>query len=149
MWAVTSGATTMIVTSAIGWVNPITSIAGPNGAGGDLIGPTDVTSLDGISGIIDGDNGMFVVGVFLTDADPSGDGPERLDFTGQTDFDELAPEVGQTFFIGDGAGRKYIVPSGATRLFLGFADGYLYQGAPGWYDNNSGQLAITVEFAAE
>lgn len=139
----------MTVISAAGIVKPIAMNPEENGPAGDLRGPTDLTSYGGISGIVDRDNGMFLVGVFLTDEPRSGAGPERLDFTDQEDFDELAPQVNQTFLIGDGAGRRYVVPSGATRVFLGFADGASYQGAPGWYDNNRGQLAVSVEFAAE
>lgn len=32
-----------------------------------------------------------------------------------------------------------------TRLFLGFADGFLYQGRPGWY--SGGELEMTVELS--
>ena len=118
---------------------------GPNGdrqgAGGSS---TDVTSFQGISGIINRGNGMFLVGVFLTDVEPPDPAPERLDFTDNEDFAELAPEIGQTFFIGDGIGRSFRVPAGATRLFLGFADAFRYEGAPGWYDNNAGSFEVTV-----
>jgi len=69
---------------------------------------------------------------------------DRLDFTDGEDFSELAPEIGQTFFIGDGVGRIYRVTADATRLFLGFADAFNYVGAPGWYANNGGSLEVTV-----
>ena len=59
----------------------------------------------------------------------------------------LAPALGQTFLIGDGKGHKYDVPPEATRLYLGFADSHLYQGPPGWYDNNGGELEVTVDIA--
>lgn len=49
--------------------------------------------------------------------------------------------------MGNGKGRSYKVPAGATRLYLGFADGYLYVGHPGWYGNNAGQLSVTVKLA--
>jgi len=42
-------------------------------------------------------------------------------------------------------GRRYEVPPEATRLFLGFADGFFYLGEPGWYGNNGGELEVTVE----
>jgi hypothetical protein len=138
-----------------GRVNPISMYPDWNGPGGDKIGPTDVRSFQGISGIVDRTNGMFLVGVFLTDAPPSDPAPPRFDFSafeaadseqwvGQ-EFDRLAPEIGQTFFIGDGRGRTYVVPAEATRLFLGFADAYLYVGCPGWYGNNSGYLTVKVK----
>jgi hypothetical protein len=112
-----------------------------NGAGGEN---TDVTSYEGISGIINRGNGMFLVGVFLSDAVPADPAPERLDFTDAEDFEELAPEIAQTFLVGDGQGRRYLVPTGTTRLFLGFADAFLYEGAPGWYGNNAGGLEVTI-----
>ena len=93
-------------------------------------------------------NGMFLVGVFLGDSPPKRPAPQRLDFTETEQFDVIAPPIGQTFFIGDGKGRSYRVPRGATRLFVGFADGFFYQGAPGWYGNNAGQLRVTVAVAA-
>jgi hypothetical protein len=50
----------------------------------------------------------------------------------------------QLFFIGDGltgtgsgSVQTFIVPSGATQLYLGTGDGY------GWY-NNSGSFSVTV-----
>lgn len=144
MWEVPEGARTLAVTNVLGEVRPVRELApnGPEGRGG----PTNLNSWEGISGILHEARSMFLVGVFLTDAEPAGDAPERLDFTGREHYDELAPEIGQTFLIGDGEGRTVIVPEGATRLFLGFADGYVFVGLPGWYDNNSGQLAVTVAF---
>jgi hypothetical protein len=114
-----------------------------------MAGPTDVTSYEGISGIVHRGNGMFLTGVFLTDDPPSELAPQRLDFTDREQFEVLAPEIAQTFFVGDGEGRRYCVPAGATRLFLGFADAFLYQGPPGWYDNNDGELDVIVAVAAD
>ena len=90
---------------------------------------------------------MFLVGVFLGPARPKRPAPPRLDFTGKERFSRLAPQLGQTFFVGDGKGRSYRAPAGATRLFLGFADSFFYQGEPGWYGNNAGSLEVTVEMA--
>ena len=92
-------------------------------------------------------NGMFLVGVFLTDSEPKGPAPPRIDFTETEQFRVLAPRIGQTFFIGHGKGRSYRVPPAATRLFVGFADGFFYQGAPGWYANNAGRLQVAVRVA--
>jgi hypothetical protein len=107
-----------------------------------------VNSYEGISGLVHGGNGMFLAGVFLSDDPPSEPSPERLDFTKNEDFDELAPEIGQTFVIGDGQGRRYLVPDDATRLFLGFIDAGLFQGDPGSYNNNAGELLVTAELVA-
>ena len=127
-----------------GKVTPIVGAAPYNGPGGDHRGPTNIKSLKGISGIMDFTNGMFLVGVFLTESRPKKPAPPRYDFTHHEHFDMLAPRIGQTFFIGDGKGRSYRVPLAATRLFVGFADGFFYQGAPGWYDNNAGRLEVTI-----
>jgi hypothetical protein len=129
-----------------------------NGANGDGKGKTDITSYSGISGIVDGRHGMFLVGVFLTDDPPSNVAPRRLDFTKHERFRTLAPRVGQTFFIGDGKERSFSVPKGATRLFLGFADAFSlgeaasqgnYQGRPGYYDNNDGHLCVAAGIEPE
>lgn len=144
MWEVPAEARTLTVTDAIGEVRAVAEFA-PNGAEGRG-GLTDINSWEGISGIQHDGRQMFLVGVFLTDAAPAEDAPDRLDFTNTDDYGELAPLIGQTFYVGDGEGRTILVPEGATRLFLGFADGFLFSGLPGWYGNNSGQLAVTVAF---
>ena len=111
-------------------------VASPDGGPCGGVTTTNVTGLStttsGLSGIsgISGPNTMFLVGVFLTDSAPSGADPATLDFNSiGTGFASLSPEIGQTFFIGDGltgtgsgALQTFVVPSGATRLFLGFAD---------------------------
>ena len=145
--------------SVTGSVTGIAGVLPENGAAGDHNAPktaavsggggTDIESFGGISGLIDRANEMFLVGVFLGDAEPTGSGPERLDFTAHEDFELLAPEIGQTFFIGEGGPRRFRVPPGATRLFLGFVDGYFWQGPPGYYGNNSGQLAVKVQLSAD
>ena len=151
VWEVPDGAMHMVVTEAVGTVAPVPSASGngPEGSGTSLGLSTDINSYGGISGIVDRTNAMFLVGVFLDDEEPmEGDHPERLGFTDKEDFTELAPLIGQTFFIGNGQGKTFVIPEGATRLFLGFADAFDMHGDPGWYGNNSGQLAVTVEFAS-
>jgi hypothetical protein len=137
------------IACAEGQVNPIKTNPALNGPEGRGVGRTDIESLGGISGIVDENNGMFLVGVFLMDTEPSDSAPKRLDFSDAEDFDVLAPQIGQTFFVGDGSGRRFRVPTDATRLFLGFADGHNYVGLPGWYGNNAGQLEVTLEIAIE
>jgi hypothetical protein len=145
-WTLPGAATPQVVTfpRISGSVSPIDP-SDPNGAGGDRIGPTDVSSYRGISGIRHKRNGMFLVGVFLPDVELVDHAPPRLDFTNRERFRSLAPRLGQTFLIGDGKGRSYEIPPGTTRLYVGFADGYLYIGEPGWYDNNGGSLTVTVK----
>jgi len=145
------GSTVVTFPRITGKVTPLHGYAGYNRAGGDRVGATDVESYGGISGIVDRQSGMFLVGVFLTDEPPATSAPQRLDFTKRERFRTLAPRVGQTFFVGDGRGRTFRVPRGATRLFLGFADSYsngrFYEGHPGYYDNNGGHLCARVEVA--
>jgi hypothetical protein len=149
VWHLPEGSGRVVtVPAATGRVNPIVGTADENGAGGDGVGPTEVVSWHGISGIVHRRNGMFLVGVFLGDARPGARAPESLDFTKNERFTSLAPRVGQTFFIGDGRNRAFHVPPRATRLYLGFADGYRYLGPPGWYDNNTGKLRVEVRMTS-
>lgn len=145
-WPLPNG-TTRVVTfpTVTGEVYGRKGQAPSNGPEGEELLGTDVESFGGISGIVHGKRAMFLVGVFLTDATPADPAPERLDFTDNEDFDVLEPEIGQTFLIGDGIGRRYVVPPGATRLFLGFAEGVFYVGPPGMYSNNSGELQVKVD----
>ena len=150
VWQLPPGVDRVVMIScAEGEVIPRRNDGITNGPGGDGYGPTDVQSFDGISGIVHAHNGMFLVGVFLTDSVPVDPAPARLDFTDGDEFADLAPEIGQVFLVGDGVGRRYAVPADATRLYLGFADGAAYQGLPGYYDNNGGQLAVTVEVSSD
>jgi uncharacterized protein (TIGR03437 family) len=129
-------------------------------AGGDMNGPdgsttcaggsTNLNSYQGISGIVDQGKAMFLTGVFLNDSTPADPAPPSLDFTNNENFTSLTPQIGQTFFIGDGltgtgtgTAQQFVVPAGATRLFLGIADGFAFQGDPGAYGDNSGSLTAT------
>ncbi|MCL6546715.1 MAG: PEP-CTERM sorting domain-containing protein, partial [Bryobacteraceae bacterium] len=69
----------------------------------------------------------------------------------------FSPALGQMFFIGDGQGtggtQTFKIPVGATRLFLGFADGPPEFGNappgiptnPGAYHDNWGSLTLSIE----
>jgi hypothetical protein len=114
-------------------------------------GYTVANAYGGISGItIPG--GGALVGVFEPAAAPAGAAPASLDFTSiGTGFTSFAPALYQTFYIGDGLtgdgtgkAQQFVVPSGATRLFLGISDAPLFDGNPGDYGNNSG--AFTASF---
>jgi hypothetical protein len=152
MWEIPEGTDRVLTFPEVtGRVNPDTSqpdFVGPEGDGGQF-GMTDVRSFGGISGVVHQEAGSFVVGVLLTDAPPQDPAPERLDVTDQAAAGSVQPEIGQTFLIGDGTDLRVQVPDEATRLFVGFADGYYYKGQPGWYDNNSGRVEVTVELVEE
>ncbi|HSW01144.1 MAG TPA: PEP-CTERM sorting domain-containing protein [Sedimentisphaerales bacterium] len=118
------------------------------GPGGNGLGGSNLTALDGISGY----KGPLV-GVFLDAGIPSsGPAPATLDFTPSglgTDFLTLSPALRQVFYIGDGvtsgnAFQEFIAPAGATRLALGIPDGFGFVGAPGAYDDNDGAYRVRV-----
>jgi len=85
------------------------------------------------------------IGVFLDDAQPDrSPDPPNLDFSSAAsrDYLTLAPMLKQVFFIGDGrtsAGvvQQVLIPTGATRLFLGTMD------STTWL-NNVGQFEVLV-----
>lgn len=135
-------------------------------------GGTAITSTTGITGI-SFSRQMFLIGVFLDDNAPvSGAANGGLTFVttgGGLDTDNRVNwfdpsttfAIDQTFYIGDGrtgfcqtsaacAGTTQVwnVPSTATRLFLGFADGGSvgpFQGAFGAYVDNSAGVGLTVD----
>jgi hypothetical protein len=88
-----------------------------------------------------------LIGVFLDNAQPNTSSvPAALDFsTIGLSFASFSPALKQVFFIGDGLTgtgeggvQRFVIPSGATRLFLGTMDGY------GWH-NNSGSFQAEVK----
>jgi hypothetical protein len=127
---------------------------GTTADGGDCAGgDTDLKTAGKLSGIQHHQRTMFLVGVFLG-AKPPAKAPPVLDFsdgkTGTT-FAKLEPALGQVFFIGDGKPgdppgdtHDYVIPKGSTRLYLGYADGFGFQGTPGAYGDNKGGLSVTV-----
>jgi hypothetical protein len=116
--------------------------AGP--AGGTCAGGvTNIEAADGISGIVDRTRTQFLVGVFLAGHAPSAPAP-NLDVTpGQPgEAASRAPALGQTFYLG--ASATTAIPAGATELYLGFADGWSFQGAPSHYADNTGGFRVTL-----
>jgi len=113
---------------------------------------TNILSYGGISGIRNDNAIGFLVGVFLNDSAPTGSGPSPINFTNDTSFAQLSPQLNQTFFIGDGltgsgvgSKQSFLVPEQATRLFLGFADGFAIQGLPGYYNDNTGSVVANFD----
>jgi ELWxxDGT repeat protein len=117
---------------------------------------SNVFSTGGISGIR-ADTYGYLVGVFLGPSEPVDPAPASLDFRSATSFTVLAPLLNQTFFIGDaltgramGAKQTFLVPDGATRLYLGLADTYdpptdTITGTPKAYDDNGGSFQVTYK----
>jgi hypothetical protein len=141
------------VTGQLGCNNAPTN--GPDG-GTCAGGVTNINSLQGISGIIDTNRTMFLVGVFVGSKEPSDPAPARLDFSAAElgmDFGSLSPKLDQVFFIGDGrtaigSAQQFVIPSGARRLYLGFADAFAFRGNPGTYQDNVGSVSATFSVGA-
>jgi hypothetical protein len=117
---------------------------GPNGDTADLsgFGLIDHTTgnENGISDILNVPIDSLI-GVFLGAGVPSGPGPSPLDFSSiGLSYGSLTPGLDQPFYMGDGSAQSLVVPTGATRLYLGTMDGF------GW-DNNPGDFH--VQFTSE
>ena len=121
--------------------------------GGDCVSArTELNAADHVSGIVDGERTLFITGVFLSDQ--PGPAPAGLDFSANAlgmSRERYEPQLGQSFFVGDGltgtgsgAPQRFVIPQGATALYLGFADGNFFAGDPSWYSDNTGSIAATV-----
>jgi hypothetical protein len=144
--------------------NVMGSISVDNGSGNHFNDPDgigsasgiDTNSVAGISGIVANTAG-FLAGVFLGPSEPADPAPLRLDFTIiGTSFTSLSPQLDQVFLIGDGltgdgsgSVQQFVVPAGATRLFLGIADAPNFQGDPGGYSDNVGSFSATFSVVPE
>ncbi|CAN5573227.1 hypothetical protein BH09PLA1_BH09PLA1_02930 [soil metagenome] len=108
------------------------------------IGRNTNGSENGISDVTAPINAL--VGLFLDDTQPNSSGaPSKLNFSSDAsrNFDTLSPKMKQIFFIGDGknssgARQQFIVPKGATRLYLATWDFYEW-------NNNAGFRNIQVK----
>lgn len=87
-----------------------------------------------------------VIGLFLDDNQPNlaGAPPSALlfDTAASRDFASLSPLLRQPFYIGDGRKadgtiQKFVVPTGATRLYIGTMDGYEWS-------NNVGKFTVSI-----
>jgi hypothetical protein len=100
---------------------------------------TNLSGIGGISGV-SMRSAMALVGVFV--------GPEPASAPPRTDTYTNRPAIGQVFYLGlrspDGVPVEFVVPEGATRFHLGIADGFSFQGKPGWYGDNAGSFRATV-----
>lgn len=112
----------------------------------------------GVSGIIFNGQVFFLTGMFTNGSAPSGAAPATLSYA-SAPTGTISPLLNQVFYVGTGAGESFVVPSGATTLFLGFADGGVgFTGATntggftntiGMYGDNTGSLSVSVVAAPE
>ncbi|HEX8913407.1 MAG TPA: pilus assembly protein TadG-related protein [Humisphaera sp.] len=87
-----------------------------------------------------------LVGIFLDDRAPNTYAmAAEPDFStaASRNFSSLSPPLKQVFFIGDGLDdsgnlQQFVVPAGATRLYLGIMD------EKGWWWDNTGSLSTTT-----
>lgn len=122
-------------------VNHVPGGGGPGPEGGDCWNADPCFGLSGYSMPIDS-----FIGVFLADTTNLGGAPPDLDFCNDAarDFDTFSPELYQVFFIGHGlrndgvTQQRFVVPAGATRLYLASGDAFC------WF-NNSGNFTFTIE----
>ena len=146
----------LMLKEGVEWINftevvGVISFIGPHYVGPDgEEGYINIEPFGGLSGIYHPNNNKCLLGVFLDDKVPSGKWPYSNDL--YNDHLENRPELNRIFFIGDGLTetgkgdlQKFIVPDGATRLFLGFADAFWFTGPHGWFDDNKGSLKATIE----
>jgi hypothetical protein len=122
--------------------------------GGDgTAAPPDVTvsninSTAGISAVTKTGRMLFLVGVFLGDAEPTV-APAAMNMENAENQVNFRPQIGQTFYIGlgrttGGTLQNFYAPAGASRLYMGFADGWHFHGGPSWYNDNSGALLVNL-----
>ena len=140
---------TILTFSAIGTTQhgPTLPLVGAEGRPG-IFGAKSGGAENGISSVTAQLSSL--IGVFLDDNQPSlSPAPGGLNFSvaGGMDFVFLNPLLKQAFFIGDGstAGaivQQFVIPTGATRLFLGTMDGFEWS-------NNGGSLTVTINSIPE
>lgn len=139
------------ITGGVGY-NATAGTSAGDGFSGQMYGTslvsTNISSTAGLSGLTKTNRVLFLVGVFLSPTAPTTTAAS-LNFDGADDQLNFRPAIGQTFFIGNGLttggiAQNFYVPQGATRLYLGFADGWLFDGSPSWYGDNHGALTATL-----
>jgi hypothetical protein len=115
----------------------------PQGPDGSVAGNRQGGPVGALSEIAyRGAGSLPLLGVLLGPSLPA-DAPGGLDFRYAEGFDELAPALGQVFWIGDGLtgtgsgdAQGFVVPPGATRLYLGYDDAT--------FADDTGGLAVRV-----
>ena len=158
----------LVAGTAVQFLNVTGGVSYSGSCPADCIGPDgDVLMSHGFDfntrinfGFGAGENGIAVLaaplsgllGVYLDASQPDGTPVPAtiLDFQAGAlglNFTSLSPGLKQVFFIGDGMTdggtvQSFIVPTGATRLYLGTMDGF------GWAGNN-GAFALDVSAVPE
>lgn len=147
-----AGGGAIVFTDVKGRVGCVPGASEPADGGSCAGGNTTLVAADWVSDIVASERTLFLAGVFL--GHKPGNPPKGLDFSNAalgTAFERLEPKLGQSFFIGDGmtgggasVPQKFVIPPGATKLYLGYADGFGFQGKPGYYGDNKGGLVVRL-----
>jgi hypothetical protein len=100
----------------------------------------------GISGYSHATRTRALSAVFLGPDEPVNPAPASLVFA-NAEFTTLSPGLHQMFFIGDGRTsgnvlQRFVVPAGATRLFVGNTD-VCTGNVPGCFLDNTGSFSVT------
>jgi len=151
-----NGVTGTITLNSGGGYNDPDGVVVTGGYGLSIPNASFASAYGGISGLKQPGAGALV-GVFETSSAPVAPPPATLDFTTiGNNFTSFAPQLNQLFYIGDGltgdgsgAVQQFIVPAGATRLYLGISDAPGFDGAPGAYNDNSGNYTVSFQIAAD
>jgi len=140
------GANNVFTFSVSGTISNCCTQRGPDG---ELGASGSVVGVNGLSNV-QGNSGLPLLGVFLTDTTPvGGTAPAALPYDANNPT-SLAPVIGQIFYIGDGraglanasgAVLTFTAPPNATRLYVGMADGFDGQ-PPTMYGDNSGSFTV-------
>jgi hypothetical protein len=114
-------------------------------------GSTDLQNMGNVSGIINNNSTMFLAGVFLSNNPDAANIPQRMDASNANSSDTIKPLLQQTFYIGNGLTDKktaqhFVIPKGATKLYLGFADGMSFHGTPGAYSDNKDSVVTNISW---
>jgi Ca2+-binding RTX toxin-like protein len=144
----------IIIALGPGAVVTFTSITGLANQGGGNLPPDGTPGVEtlpdttGLAGFTHATLTRSLAGVFLTDAVPVNPPPAQLAFP-HGEFTEAAPGLRQLFFIGNGltsgaVQQRFVVPAGATRLFLGLTD-RCTGNIPGCFGTNTGFYSVAGE----
>ena len=137
------------LTFAVTGTTNFNGCASPSPDGGGACGTPSSGPFFGIASYSGPINAL--VGVFLDNNVPGGVAPAGLNFVSPAAQSAamISPLLNQVFFIGDGltgtgsgSVQQFVIPAGATRLFLASLDG------GGASYNNSGAFSVTVTDAA-
>jgi hypothetical protein len=148
----------IIIALGAGAVITFSSITGLASQTGTNLPPDGVPGVEalpssgGLAGFTHGTLVRSLAAVFLAESEPMNPAPAPFAIA-DGDFTTLSPGLHQLFFIGDGhtsgaLQRRFMVPAGATRLFLGLTD-RCTGNIPGCFGDNSGSYSVTGEISYE